>query len=394
MSNTPWMTKAEFFEALDRPLSEDDSTVFKQMNLFGPYYIQDLSFKQCLEYPKRKNDVTYKDRFPLYRLCDLAYPMGNPFAKETLPLRKACLKKCEELLHCKGPACEAIRYEMAMFIKDLIDHRFEATEEGVMQAYHPIVPYQGTVSRYAAEEKVPHPDMEPKDHKKNRKKAEESTDSIMARIGPRIVNPDLSDTIDIDYGFGTLGDKYNQSEMESLDKACAEFHLISYGRFANDNDSILEGFSYFENPDWVNDKWDNVMEALMYATQNVPPSVPTVNASLMMKKADSVDAPKSKMNRKKADMESFNIDKFRQFLAVNQRYRVSSSAFSEFMNYSQYDYIAGYVDDGPILHLKDKNQFVMPVLDSGESNAKKLLVLDALHNTIKVEYFPSSSFIV
>lgn len=391
MNETPWMSKAEFFEALDRPLNEDDSNTYKQMQLFGPYYIQDLSFKQCLEYPKRKHDVTYKDRFPLYRLCDLAYPIENTFSKETLPLKKACLEKCKELLNCKGPDCKAIRYEMAMFIKRIIDKKkLSPSEEGVMQAYHPIVPYEEMMSRYEAEKKIPHPD-----HKKSKKEEiREATDSIMARIGPRIVNPDLSDSIDIDYGFGNLGDRYNQSAMESLEKECFKYHLVSYSRFANNNDVVLEGLRFFDDPEWVNKNWESIFEALSDATSNVPPSIPTVNISLMMKNEDSQDSAKSKMNAKRDDFEGFKIEKFSQFLAINQRYHVSVSAFSEFMTYSQYDYIAGYVNDGPIFHTSDGNKFVMPVLDSAESNAKKLLVYDPEMNTIKVEYFQSSKNIV
>lgn len=395
MNDTPWMSKAEFFEALDRPMSEDGPDTYKQMHLFGPYYIQDLSFKQCLEYPKRKHDVTYKDRFPLYRLCDLAYPLENTFSKETLPLKKACLDKCKELLNCKGPDCNTIRYEMAMFIKSIIDRKnLSPSEEGVMQAYHPIVPYEEVMSRYEAEKKVPHPDN-PVDHKKIKKsKIKEATDSIMARIGPRIVNPDLSDSIDIDYGFGNLGDRYNQSAMESLEKACTKYHLVSYSRFANDNDVILEGIQFFDDPDWVTKKWDSILEAVTDATSNVPPSIPTVNISLMMKKNDMEDIPKSRMNSKRDDVEGFDVEKFSQFLAINQRYRVSSSAFSEFMSHSQYDYIAGYVNDGPVFHIQDEDKFVMPVLDSAESNAKKLLVLDPKESRIKVEYFQSSKNIV
>ena len=121
MNNLKWMSKAEFFEALDSPTNENDSVVFKQMNLFGPYYIQDLSFKQCLEYPKDINHVTYKDRLPMYRLCDLAYPMDNPLGKETKPLRRLCIEKCKELQRCKAHTAQAIAYEMCMFIKDIID---------------------------------------------------------------------------------------------------------------------------------------------------------------------------------------------------------------------------------------------------------------------------------
>lgn len=395
MNDLKWMSKAEFFEALDSPTNENDSVVFKQMNLFGPYYIQDLSFKQCLEYPKDINHVTYKDRLPMYRMCDLAYPMDNPLGKETKPLRKLCIEKCKELQRCKSHTAQAIAYEMCMFIKDIIDNRFSPTEEGVMQAYHPIVPYQGTVSRYEAESSISNKPDE-KDKKKIKKITEESTDSIMSRIGPRIVNPDLSDTLDMDYGFGTLGDKYNQSATESLEKACAQFHLIAYGRYANDNDKVMEGFSYFDNPDWVNDEWDNVLEAITDATTNVPPSVPTVNQSLSMKKSDDDDKVVSDMNRKKKDTseyqaqsEEFNIDKFRQFIAVNQRYTVSPSAFTDFMNYAKYDHIVGYINDGPVLQMNETNLYVMPIIDVVEGNKKKLLVYDTNKGNIDVEPFPS-----
>lgn len=108
MNDLKWMSKAEFFEALDSPTNENDSVVFKQMNLFGPYYIQDLSFKQCLEYPKDINHVTYKDRLPMYRMCDLAYPMDNPLGKETKPLRKLCIEKCKELQRCKNHTAQQL----------------------------------------------------------------------------------------------------------------------------------------------------------------------------------------------------------------------------------------------------------------------------------------------
>ena len=390
MNQSQWMTKAQFFEALDRPVSEDDSSVFKQMNLFGPYYIQDLSFSQCAEYPKRKHDVTYKDRFPLYRMCDLAYPAGNPFAKETAPLRNACIQKCKELEKCKGPACEAIRYEMASFIKQCIDNRFSTIEEGVMQAYHPIVPYQGMVSRYEAEKKIPHPDVS----KKEKKKAiEENTDVLMAKIGPRIVNPDLSDTLDLDYGFGTLGDKYTQSAIESLDKACAKFHLIAYGRFANDSDSVMEGFSYFDDPEWVNDKWENVLEAIMGATENVPPSIPTVNISMKMKEKDDLENSSSSDGQVLLG-NGFNADAFRHFLALNQRYQVSQSTTSKFMNFAQHDFIAGYVNDGAIMHIGKTNEYVMPVVDIAADNMEKILYISKGKPSVQVRPFPSSHEIV
>ena len=158
----------------------------------------------------------------------------------------------------------------------------------------------------------------------------------------------------------------------------------------------MEGFSYFDNPDWVNDEWDNVLEAITDATTNVPPSVPTVNQSLSMKKSDDADKAVSDMNRankdttkRQVEIEEFNIDKFRQFIAVNQRYTVSPSAFTDFMNYAKYDHIVGYINDGPVLQMNETNLYVMPIIDVVEGNKRKLLVYDTNKGNINVEPFPS-----
>lgn len=381
MNDIAWMSKPDFFVALDDPTNENDSTVFKQMNLFGPYYIQSMSFKQCMEYPKDLAHVTYKDRLPLYRMCDLAYPIGNAMGSATRPLRKLCMEKCKELQKSSCPEAKEIGLEMTLFMKKQLEHRFDTAEEGVMQAYHPIVPYEGTLSRYEAEKSV--------GTKKKPKKILQSTENLMKMIGPRITNPDFSDEEDLDYGFSTLGDNYNQSAMESLEKACAHFHLVAYGRYANDNDKVAEGFMYFDDPEWINDKWENVMEAIMDATTNVPPSIPTVNISLRMKNQDSETSDISSIDREKAEIENFNIDAFRQFLAIHQRYQINSSSSTDFMNMAQYDYIAGYVNDGPVMHINDTGDFVMPVIDLAQSNMKKLLVMHPGEFGIAVKPFPN-----
>lgn len=384
MNELEWMTKDEFFSALDDPTNENDSIVFNKMNLFGPYYIQNMTFKECMSYPKDPNHVTYKDRFPLYRMCDLAYPVANPMGSATRYLRKMCVEKCNELQKIKSPIAHEIGLEMATFMKQQFDSRFEIASEGVMQAYHPISPYMGTVSRYEAEKGIGN---EPVDEPL------ESTEKLMKKIGPRITNPNLSDPEDLDHGFGILGDTYNKAE-EGLEKACAHFHLVAYGRYANGDDRVVEGFMFFDNPNWVNEKWDDVLEAIMDATTKVPPSIPTVNASLMIKAKDIEDKESSKAEKEKAIRSNFDIDRFRQFLAISQRYKVSSSSSTEFMTYAQYDYIAGYIDDGPVMHMKDSGDYVMPVIDLGESNAKKILVYHPGSSKITVQYFPSSHEIV
>lgn len=379
MNELQWMTKAEFFEVLDRPVSKDEPVVFKQMHLFGPYYIQDLSFNQCCQYPKDKHNVCYKDRFPLYRMCDIAFPMDKPLDASTKEMRDACINKCKELGSCKGDAASQIRYEMAMFIKDRIEHRFDKVEEGVMQAYHPIVPYQGMVSRYEAEAS-----LSPNTDHTN---SSEDTDLMMRKIGPRICNPDLSDTIDMDYGFGTLGDNYNQSTKDSLDKACALYHLTAYSRLMNNDDKVVEGFQFFDNPDWVNENWDRVEEAILDATKNVPPSIPTVNDSLVMKEKDDEDIESSEFTERKVRYDDLNVDKFRQFLALHQNYQVSPYAFTSFMNTYHYDYIVGYINDGPVLYRKQDSTWMMPVIDIGEGNINKLLIYDG--DNLRVERFPT-----
>lgn len=76
-------------------------------------------------------------------------------------------------------------------------------------------------------------------------------------------------------------------------------------------------------------------------------------------------------------------------MAVNQRYTVSPSAFTDFMNYAKYDHIVGYINDGPVLQMNETNLYVMPIIDVVEGNNKKLLVYDTNKGNINVESFPS-----